>query len=417
MTNYKINASPTKELFIRTLIKDISIIDAVLDLVDNSIDGYLRHGYTDRKKIMIKISGKRFEVWDNCGGIDLESARNVVFRFGVHKATNKHRLGVYGIGLKRAVFKMGSRMLFESDDSKNYFRINVDFQEWQKTDDWTLEFEEIAGSKGSAFTKICVTGLYDEVSGEFLTNRFKNELMDRIAKTYFLFMKETVDIYLDDSKIEPFELEIGFSEDVEPANKSFKIDDVKVKLTSGAHPDYHNPGWYIFCNKRLIVLGDHTSLSGWGSRGVPNYHPKFNRFKGFAYFDSDDPTKLPWKTAKNGIDVSSPVYIKALDEMQTMTQQYTSFMSKAYPTEREETIGKDILGDLATKSVFDIERDQAFKAPEIPTAPKMTTISYRKPKKEVEALKRCMGKRYMSNRELGERTFDYYKEMECPDEE
>jgi len=413
----KIDASPTKELFIKTLIKDISIADGVLDLVDNSIDGYLRQGFTDRKEIRINISEKSFSILDNCGGIDVDSAQKEVFRFGVHKVTNEHGLGVYGIGLKRAVFKIGSKMLFESDDLKNYFRINVDFQKWQETEDWTLEFDEIRETKGSTFTRISITSLHDEVSGEFVTNRFKNELIERLAKTYFLFMKKDVDIYLDDKKIDPLELTIGFSDNIEPANKSFNIDGVAIKLTAGAHPDYHNPGWYIFCNKRLIISGDCTSLSGWGDRGVPTYHPKYNRFKGFAFFDSDDPTQLPWKTAKNGIDTSSPIYSKTLNEMQTMTQQYTSFMSKAYPTEREDTIGKDILGELDTKSVLDIDQDQGFKAPQIPSLSKRTMIKYFKPTKEVDTLKKHMGNIYMSNKELGERTFDYYKEMECPDEE
>lgn len=412
-----IDASPTKELFINTLTKDISVIDAVLDLVDNAIDGYIRQGYTDQKKIEITISGKSFQIWDNCGGIDIDFAAKEVFRFGMHRATDKHSLGVYGIGLKRAMFKMGSNMVFESDDLENYFRVKIDLDQWQRTKDWTLKFDHVAESTGSAFTKISVTDLHDEVSGEFTTNRFKNELTDRISRTYFLFMHKNVDIYLDDKKIGPFELTIGFSEDVEPANKAFEIDGIKIKLTAGAHPDYHNPGWYIFCNKRLIILGDRTSLSGWGSRGVPNYHPKFNRFKGFAFFDSDDPTRLPWNTAKNGITISSRVYVEALNEMQTMTQQYTTFMSKVYPTDREETIGKDILGALQTKSVLDIQEDQTFKAPKIPDVPKMTTISYRKPYKEVEKLKKCLGNKYMSNRELGEHTFNYYKEMECRDEE
>lgn len=412
-----INASPTKELFINTLVRDISIMDAVLDLIDNAVDGYSRRGYTDRKKIRITISGKIFKIWDNCGGINIDFAEKEVFRFGVHRAPDKHSLGVYGIGLKRAVFKMGSNMVFESDDLKNYFRINVDFQQWQKSDEWTLEFDEVSETKEIAFTQLCVTGLHEEVSGEFLTNRFKNDLKDRISKAYFLFIQKNIDIYLDDRKIDPFELTIGFSENVEPANKTFEMDGVQVKLTAGAHPDYHYPGWYIFCNKRLIVMGDCTSLTGWGNRGVPNYHTKFNRFKGFAFFDSDDPRQLPWKTAKNGVDTSSPIYIKVLNEMQTMTQQYTTFMSKAYPTEREETIGKDILGALQKKPVFDIQKDQIFKAPKVPEVPKTTTISYRKPIKEVEKLKECMGRKYMYNKELGERTFDYYKEMECTDEE
>jgi hypothetical protein len=417
MNQEPIDASPTKELFIDTLVRDVSVKDAILDLLDNAIDGYIRQNYTDRREIRMDITKNLFRIWDNCGGIDVDSARKEVFRFGIAKPNSIKTLGVYGIGLKRSIFKLGSYTVFESDDLRNYFRIIIDLNEWKDDPSWTFEFDELTKTKGTAFTQVSVSKLHDKIIGEFETNRFSNELYDRISKTYFLFIEEKVDIYLNSKKIEPLELTIGFSEDIQPAHKSINVNGVNVKLTAGAHPDYKNPGWFIFCNDRLIILEERTSLTGWGNRGVPIYHPKFNRFKGFAYIYSKDPKKLPWNTAKNGLDTSSPVYTAMLDEMQTMTQQYTAFMSRAYPTEKDETIGKDILGELETKSAHDITHDQMFIAPKIPDTPKYTTISYRRRKKEVNKLKQCMGKMYMSNRELGEKTFDYYKEMECSDEE
>jgi len=413
-----INAFPTKELFIDTLVRDVSTSDAILDLVDNAIDGYNRKKYTERKEIKLNFTKNGFQIWDNCGGIDIVSAKDEVFRFGVRKSNDKHSLGVYGIGLKRSMFKMGQDILFESDDLKNYFRVKIELDNWKKEpEDWTFEFDAMGSSKGVAFTKISIIKLHGDVEAELEPDTFRNELQYRISETYFLFMQEKVDIYMNDKKIEPFELTIGFSKDIEPAHKSFDVNGVSVKLTAGAHPDYENPGWFIFCNNRLIILGERTSLTGWGKRGVPIYHSKFNRFKGFAYIDCEDPAKLPWNTAKNGLDTSSPVYIAILDEMQTMTQQYTTFMSRAYPTEKEETIGKNILGELQTKSVREIKQDQLFKAPKIPVGPKYTTISYLKQQTEVDNLKECMGDKYMYNKQLGERTFEYYKEMECPDDE
>lgn len=412
-----IDALPTKQLFIDTLVRDVSVIDAILDLVDNAVDGYIIRGYDDRREIRLNVTAHKFEIRDNCGGIDVKSAKEEVFRFGLAKSTGKRTLGVYGIGLKRSIFKMGSYTVFESDDLEDYFRVKIDLVEWQKDErNWTFEFDALSKSKGTGFTKIQVSKIHKDVSKELATDRFKNELYDRISRTYFLFIQKKLDIYLNDKRIEPFELTIGFSDELQPAHKSFKIDGVSVELTAGAHPDYKNPGWYVFCNDRLIILGDRTSLTGWGQRGVPIYHPKYNRFKGFALIESKDPTKLPWNSAKNGLSTSSPVYIEMLDEMQTMTQQYTAVMSKAYPPEREETIGKGILGEMRIKSISEFTQDQLFKAPPIPTTPVYTTINYKKKKNEVDRIKKCMGKWYMSNREVGEKTFDYYEEMECPDE-
>lgn len=417
MDSKTIDASPTKQLFIDTLVKDVSVIDAILDLVDNAVDGYIIRGYDDRREIRLNMAADKFEIRDNCGGIDVKSAKEEVFRFGLAKSTGKRTLGVYGIGLKRSIFKMGSYTVFESDDLKAYFRVKIDLVEWQKDEqNWTFEFDALSESKGTGFTQIQVSKIHKNVSKELATDRFKNDLYDRISKTYFLFIQKKLDIYLNDKRIRPFELTIGFSDELEPAHKSFEVDGVSVRLTAGAHPDYKNPGWYVFCNDRLIILGDCTSLTGWGQRGVPRYHPKFSRFKGFALVESDDVAKLPWNSSKNSLSTSSSVYLGMLDEMQTMTQQYTSYMAKAYPTEQEDTIGKGILGKIKTTSINEFTQDQLFKAPPIPTAPVYTTINYKKKRNEVDRLKKCMGNKYMSNREVGQRTFDYFQEMECPDE-
>jgi hypothetical protein len=408
-----IDASPTKELFLDTLTKDVNITDAILDLVDNAIDGYTRHELQDRRSITLKLSKFRFSIRDTCGGIDVESARKEVFRFGVVKG-GKHSLGVYGIGLKRSMFKLGSIIVFRSDDGENYFRVDIDVEKWKEQNGWELRFSEITESKNGSFTKVFIKKLKDEVKREFQSTRFLNELQEKISKTYHIFIKDKVDITINDIEVQPYQLDIAFSEDVEPAYKKISFDGINVKLIAGAHPDFKNPGWYIFCNDRMIVAGDR---SVWGSRGVPVYHPKYNRFKGFAFIESEDPTKLPWTTAKNEIDRDSEVYTKILPAMQNITSQYTRHMSRYYPSEKEETIGLDGLGKLFTKPILELDQEQDFKAPPPPKRPVHTTISYRKKKVEVDALKKCMGRPSMTNKDLGERTFNYYKEMECSDDE
>ncbi len=43
----KINVYPTKSFFIQTLVKDIQLIDAFLDLIDNSIDSYIENNISE----------------------------------------------------------------------------------------------------------------------------------------------------------------------------------------------------------------------------------------------------------------------------------------------------------------------------------------------------------------------------------
>lgn len=111
------------------------------------------------------------------------------------------------------------------------------------------------------------------------------------------------------------------------------------------------------------------------------------------------------------------MYTKILPIMQNMMVQYTSLLSRYYPSEKDETIGIEGLGKLNAKPLLELDREQEFKAPSPPKKPLFTTITYSRKKSEVDALKRCMGSPGMTNKEPGERTFNYYKEMECSDEE
>jgi len=115
-----VDATPTKRFFVEMLTRDIALDDAILDLLDNCLDGILRHTEPDEddpapyKRYWAKIHFSRssFSIHDNCGGIDRTLAEKSAFRMGRPKdaASDGEELptvGVYGIGMKRAIFKMG----------------------------------------------------------------------------------------------------------------------------------------------------------------------------------------------------------------------------------------------------------------------------------------------------------------------
>jgi hypothetical protein len=79
-----VNARPTKEFFISMLTKDIELSRSIIDLVDNALDGARRlRKNQDYDGLVVKIEATRqhFKVEDNCGGIDIDLAREVAFRF------------------------------------------------------------------------------------------------------------------------------------------------------------------------------------------------------------------------------------------------------------------------------------------------------------------------------------------------
>ena len=96
--------------------KDIALEQAVLDLVDNCVDGAKRQPLKgarpfEGRKVEIIFNADAFHIWDNCGGFDRKTAREYAFRFGRPKGKNltPHSIGQFGVGMKRALFKFGDR--------------------------------------------------------------------------------------------------------------------------------------------------------------------------------------------------------------------------------------------------------------------------------------------------------------------
>ena len=84
-------ASPTKTFFVHMLTRDIELKDAILDLLDNCIDGVLRRISTQKRKsktpyenywAKITLNQNEFIIEDNCGGIPKKLAINSAFMMG-----------------------------------------------------------------------------------------------------------------------------------------------------------------------------------------------------------------------------------------------------------------------------------------------------------------------------------------------
>lgn len=143
MSSQVVNAHPTKRFFIDNFTRDLTLEDVVLDLIDNSIDSFIRlrninltpdsllgskNSFSEEDKIIIEltVSKDQFIIKDLCGGIEIDHARNDVFRFGRTNSSISSALGIYGIGLKRAIFKIGREIKIESQTKDNGFKVEID---------------------------------------------------------------------------------------------------------------------------------------------------------------------------------------------------------------------------------------------------------------------------------------------------
>ena len=78
----KVEANPTKDCFIYMITRDIETRAAIVELIDNAIDGAKRlrkDGDYSGLEIRILFDSNRFTIEDNCGGFDIETATKYAF--------------------------------------------------------------------------------------------------------------------------------------------------------------------------------------------------------------------------------------------------------------------------------------------------------------------------------------------------
>lgn len=428
--NNIIHASPTKEFFIEMLTKDIKLERAIIDLIDNSIDGaksLTNNGDFKNLWVRLTINDKEFIIEDNCGGFSLQIAKDYAFMFGrpntsVHEV--KHSVGRFGVGMKRALFKIGRTFEVESRHKRDHFQVTVDVNEWsQKANEWNFEYVNVDETnkniEGHDGTYIKVTGLNDAVLDEFVSSVFLANLTDEIQRTLSFSLDKNLSITLNKVPLKKSKLSFLEFSQLKPFYKNIQVDGVDIKVYAGigkASPDL--AGWYIYCNERLVLERDKTNLTGWegrriGESTVQKFHHIYAMFRGVVFFSSDDSKKLPMTTTKTGIDSNSTVYKAARHIMVDAMAQVIYFLKTFDSDEqRNEVISASNEIDVIQLSCNTYE--SKFVYPKIEKFDDIdetfTSISYKAEKTKVKIAKNFF--KVASNREVGEKAFDYFFKME-----
>lgn len=437
MEDRTINASPTKDFFIYMITRDIDLKDAILELVDNCVDGALRIRKDNNFNglwIKLNISQEEFSISDNCGGISVINAKEFAFRFGRNENSDnfvEFSTGRFGIGMKRALFKIGRFFSIKSTTQNSYFIVNINVDDWAKDENWNLYFNEVNESVQynleSCGTIIAIRNLYESIANNFKLEIFKGMLKQHIQQHISASIEKGLAISINGIPLEFNKNEIFMNNQFIPANEFYTIGDgdneVEIQIIAGigetGKPS--NAGWYIYCNGRLVLSADKTKTTGWGEEdGPPEFHPTWARFRGFVFFDSKNSNNLPWNTTKTGVDFSSPVFINAKVRMKILFKSVAEFIRNIKSEEGEDRKEiEDIIDNLPKRQITIGKRITDFpqstqiisEGLEFPknTNPNIT-ISYKKPKSEIEKIKKLL--KVTSNKQVGEKTFDYYLDME-----
>lgn len=442
-TSNVINASPTKNFFISILVRDIKLADAIADLIDNCVDGARRlrpDGKFDGLSITVNFDKERFSIVDNCGGIPVDIAKNYAFRFGRPEGMpeTKSSVGQFGVGMKRALFKMGNHFNVKSVVSDATFDIEVDVPTWRasKTEDgaekWAFEFngleENQSNPESDCGTTVVVTNLHPSISDEFGSPIFESRLLDAVQAAHEQSMMQGLAIQINNHGIKNRLSTLLESDKLKPlvTTHDYKITTEKgeqvvtAKIYAGVSDAYlEHAGWYVICNGRQILRADKSKTTGWddaiSETKIPKAHYQFSRFRGFIFFECDDASVLPWNTMKNAVDPDSPVYQFAKIQMALAMRQIIDFLNKVDgEADTAETLLSQTISESQDKPLYRLEKSSTFVYPTAPVTgkpPKTTVrVSFVRPIEEVDFAKAHFD--VDSPKLAGERAFEYFLERE-----
>ena len=357
-----VDASPVKSFFVSMLTRDIRLEEAILDLLDNCVDGILRsNGTAGTKpyrgyKADITFDTDAFSISDNCGGIPW-SLHDYAFRMGrsPDRPVDAHgSVGVYGIGMKRAIFKIGKRCLISTRNNEDQYEVDIT-PEWIDDESrWDIPVRQGNTSTDQDGTTIVVGELYPGISKTFGDGgqAFRSELHRMISTHYAYIIEKGFTVTVNGATVQPHTTKIVYD-----SRKRAGHDPIRpfiFKTTSGEVDVYLavgftrpipssteiieeqeatryssiDAGWTILCNDRAVLHCDRTELTGWGEAGVPRYHTQFIAISGVVEFRSVDPRNLPTTTTKRGIDASSPLYLQTKNKMREGMRVFTEYTNK-----------------------------------------------------------------------------------------
>lgn len=374
------SGAPTKAFFVGMLTRDIELEDAILDLLDNCLDGVVRSqplkdklndtDYYKGFQAEINISPDKFQIIDNCGGIPRDTAMKYAFRMGRSTlnddANNNPSLptvGIYGIGMKRAIFKIGkcAKVFTKHNADKYTVQIPLD---WAESDD-NWNFPLIENDPLNPLTQ-CGTIIEIEDINSGIKERwyhidnFCDRLYKAIQQSYSFIIQKGFKITLNGNEVAPLPIELLIDSSIGSAIKPYVFmntyNDVTVKIAIGFYAPppteddldamnetkrtSNDAGITVVCNDRVVLYNDKSALTGWGTSKVPNYHTQFIGIKGIVIFESFNPRSLPMTTTKRGIDHSSSLYLTVKDRIcdgLKMFTNYTNLWKGQNQAEREHS--------------------------------------------------------------------------------
>lgn len=366
--SFEIDTGVSADFLENAMTKDVTTLEALFDLVDNSIDAardnLLRNACdigqdglpTDYSgySVKIRIDKNSVRVLDNCSGIDEETLSKRAL-YTNKPSQHDYGIGLYGIGLKRSLLKMGTNYALSVDNGQ----IECKSRFTNKSIGGTRAYTPIANeyeTKNRVKSLFSVSKLKTEISNDLHSPKWFENAVEIFQLRYGIYLKKGFKITLHSIvcrkryDIEGIAPEIRLDGPVLPERKVIKLGEVEVVIESGIHVDYVFPGEerhnisknrkltqffgiYFACNDRVIVAASTEKIHGWQAK----WHSEYNGFVCWVKFVSRDAGLLPWNTAKTALRTDSSLFLEVREKLQPLADEYRSEIKKRYANEPGNT--------------------------------------------------------------------------------
>lgn len=228
-----------------------------------------------------------------------------MLRFGKRSA-HDHGIGAFGVGLNRAIFKLGHQTQLITDTGKERSALILNTDEYlADADQWDVVARQFP-SAGKDGTTINIGRPPEEIAHLFADKDWVDTQRQEIGRIYGHFIAKGLSIVVDGTPAKNLEIPVRENGPYEIEHRFYKTEDgVSIYMKYGQHRDHRFSkekdyeadrnrnltdqfGWNILCNDRAILTCDTTDKTGWD-----DYHTEYYGFVGYVSFEADDPSKLP----------------------------------------------------------------------------------------------------------------------------
>lgn len=349
-----VNFGMERDYVFNALISDISVSAAILDLIDNSIDAARKNiqsqSSNDKEltlpssynnyEINISVTEKNIIVSDNCHGIEEDLLTEKAFRLGAKHQQN-FSIGMYGMGLVRAFWKLGNTLKVQTDNGVNKFDLIAKRSDILANDNPIIPATKTSSS-GDILNIVAIESLHSNTLKDINNTAWQNSFFKHVSKVFGICISKGLKINVNGGPVPEFGPAIR--QDIKPllAGHSYTTDNsVKIKINVGVHHKYkytgeasHNArdnkkitkefGWYVVCNDRIVLVASRSPVVGW----TTEWHSEYNGFLGWVFLEADNAGDLPWNSMKTDLVLDHDVQRELADALKKFSDSFRRTNSK-----------------------------------------------------------------------------------------